>query len=129
MRLGEPSPKMRGSAGSTPAAPGPGLPYSRLCDLGKALLALGLLAPLMIITGQTARWLYKGVWPNEHVSLVWDALGFPRLSSRWLGVQTILELWLALPLWLGVMCLLVIAGLTLWMAADVLRRRASASSR
>jgi hypothetical protein len=118
----EPPPGRRGLVDYHLASHSSRLPYDGLSDLGKALIALGLLASLLIIAGQTARWFYKGVWPTERVSLVWDALSLPRLSARWMGVQTILELWLALPLWFGVMCFLVIAGYTLRMAANVLRR-------
>ena len=120
----EPPPKMRGFAASSAASRGPHLAYDRLSSLGKALIVLGLLAPPIIIAGQTARWFYKGVWPTERVSLVWDALGFSHMSAHWAGVQIILDLWLASPLWLGVMCFLVIAGYVLRMVASVLRRYA-----
>ena len=124
MRPVELLPRMRGFAGYSSASRGPHLAYDRLSSLGKALIVFGLLAPLIIITGQIASWFYKGVWPTERVSLVWDAVKLSRMSAHWTGVQIILELWLALPLWLGVMCFLIIAGYLLGAVASVLRRYA-----
>lgn len=118
----DPSPKVRGLVGRALTSPGSLLPYNRLSDMGGAFIALGLLAPLLIIAGQTARWFHKGVWPTEQMSLLWSALGLPRPSGPLVGLRTVLELLLAVPLWFGVMCLLVAAGYGFKMAASVLRR-------
>ena len=84
-------------------------------------MALGLLAPLLILAGQTAHWFYKGSWPSERMSLLWDALRLPHPSAPWAGAQAILDIFLATPLWLGVMCLLFAAGYATRTAAGVLR--------
>jgi len=84
-------------------------------------MALGLLAPLLIVAGQAAHWFYKGSWPSERMSLLWDALRLPHPSAPWASAQAILDMFLATPLWLGVMCLLFAAGFTIWAAAGVLR--------
>ena len=117
-----PSSRVRKLVGCALTSPGSLLPYNRLSDVGGAFIALGLLAPLLIIAGQSARWFHKGVWPTEQIWFLWDALDLPRPSGSLVGLQTVLELLLALPLWFGVMCLLVGAGYTLRMAGNMLRR-------
>ena len=67
-------------------------------------MALGLLAPMLILAGQTVHWLHRGKWPSERVSLLWDTLNLPYPTASWAGVQLILDVWLATPLWFGVMC-------------------------
>jgi hypothetical protein len=100
-------------------------PYDYLSDLGGALMALGLLAPMLILAGQTVHWLHRGKWPSERVSLLWDALNFPYPAASWAGVQLILDVWLATPLWLGVMCFLFAVGYSIRAAANMLRRSAT----
>ena len=113
---------MRGLVDCALTSSGSRLAYNLLSDLGKALVTLSLLAPLLISAGQTGRWFYRGVWPTERMSLVWDELGLPHPSDSWEGVQAILNLFLAVPLCLGVMCVLVVAGYTFRVAAAVLQR-------
>ena len=97
-------------------------PYDYLSDVGGALMALGLLAPMLILAGQTVHWLYRDNWPSERVSLLWDALSLPYPAASWAGVQLILDVWLATPLWLGVMCFLFAVGYSIKTAANMLRR-------
>ena len=88
-------------------------------------MALGLLAPMLILAGQTVRWLHTGTWPSEHVSLLWDALSLPYPAASWAGVQLMLDVWLATPLWFGVMCFLFVVGYGIRAAANMLRRSAT----
>jgi hypothetical protein len=100
-------------------------PYDYLSDVGGALMALGLLAPMLILAGQTVHWLYRDNWPSERVSLLWDALSLPYPAASWAGVKLILDVWLATPLWLGVMCFLLAVGYGIRAAANMLRRSAT----
>ena len=101
------------------------LPYDYLSDIGGALMVLGLLVPMLILAGQTVHWLHRDKWPSERVSLLWDALSLPYPPASWAGVQLVLDVWLATPLWLGVMGFLLTVGYGIRAAANMLRRSAT----
>ena len=88
-------------------------------------MVLGLLAPMLILAGQTVHWLHQDKWPSERVSLLWDGLNLPYPTASWAGVQLILDVWLATPLWLGAMCFFFAVGYSIRAAANMLRRSAT----
>ena len=67
-------------------------------ELGFVLIGSGLLVAIGVLAYQGIQWLRLAVWTPLPLALAWDAASIPRPHVTWLGVQTILDWVLDLPL-------------------------------
>lgn len=83
-----------------------------LALLVMALLVAAFAGPFLILGWQAVTWLKNGYWPSLSASSVLEKLDWPYPTVSWLGVQKLIDWFLALPAaaalpLVGMVCLLV----------------------